>query len=140
MVDVLDNKVGILPGLNLKSSAPVWMAARADGRNSGSFPLAEPVSAVPVTGVAARALVVYPNPGGGQFHFRVAKDPGSAVLRLEIYDLRGRRLRVVDSALASGTIGWDGTDNNGRRLAAGTYLAIVRGAGEPLTTRVVLTR
>ena len=35
---------------------------------------------------------------------------------------------------------WLGTDGQGRPLAAGTYLAVARGPGEPLTTRVVLTR
>ncbi len=116
------------------------MAARADGRNSGAYPLPKPVSAVAVTGVGRRGLVVYPNPGGGQFHFRVTGDVRAAKLRLEIYDLRGRRLKVVEEASESGTIGWDGSGRRGNRLAAGTYLAIVRGAGEPLTTRVVLTR
>jgi len=85
-------------------------------------------------------MVVYPNPGGGQFNFRVSGILAASGIRLEIFDLRGHRVRVLESGADPGLIRWDGTGRNGRPLAAGTYLAVTRGGGKSLVTRVVLTR
>ncbi len=139
-VEILDHRVGIMPVKELQSSVTAWMAARGDGRNSGAFPVRQPVSAVTRADPGIERLVVYPNPGGGQFHFRVSGLSSSSALSVEIFDLRGRRLQVLDFGDESGLIRWDGTDRNGRPLAAGTYLAVTRGGGKPLVARVVLTR
>jgi len=139
-VDVLDDRIGIMPVPILKTSATAWTAARGDGRNSGAYPLFRPVSSTPAAGLGPRGLVVYPNPGGGRFHFRVAGQEPGAKFEVEIFDLRGRRLQVVSGADGTGVIGWDGTDRRGRPLAAGTYLAVARVGGTLLKTRVVLTR
>ncbi len=138
-VDVLGELVGIMPVQKPRGSATGWLAARSDGRNSGAYPLRPSLSPVPDAVTAAARLQVYPNPGGGQFHFRISGVSLSAGLRLEIFDLRGRRVRTLAAGQASGLIRWDGADGQGRPLAAGTYLAALRGAGETLTTRVVLT-
>ena len=61
-------------------------------------------------------------------------------LRLEIFDLRGRRVQSLDAGSEPGLFRWDGTDRSGRPLAAGTYLALTQVGGRPLVTRVVLTR
>jgi prepilin-type processing-associated H-X9-DG protein len=139
-VDVLDDRVGIIPVLELESSVSRWVAARADGRNSGAFPVYQPISSVPRADNRSGRLVVYPNPGGGQFHFRVSGLAASANLSLEIFDLRGRRVKVLNTGVEPGLFRWDGTDRGGRPLAAGTYLALTRVAGRPLVTRVILTR
>jgi hypothetical protein len=139
-VDVLEHQVGIMPVLDLDSFTPAWVAARGDGRNSGALPVRQSLSAVPQPNPGAGRLVVYPNPGGGQFHFRVSGIESSSDLNLEIFDLRGCRLQVLKAGAGSGLIRWDGTDRNGRPLAAGTYLAVTRGWGRPLVARVVLTR
>jgi hypothetical protein len=139
-VDVLDERVGIIPVREFESSESPWVAARADGRNSGAYPVFQSVSSVRRTGNGSGRLVVYPNPGGGQFHFRVSGLAASANLSLEIFDLRGRRVKVLNGGVEPGLFRWDGTDRGGRPLAAGTYLALTRVGGQPLVTRVVLTR
>jgi len=139
-VDVLDNRVGIMPVLELNSLTTSWVAARSDGRNSGAYPVLQPVSGVLQPAPGAGRLVVYPNPGSGQFHFRVSGIMSSSDLRLEIFDLRGHRVRVLKFGDETGLIRWDGSDRNGRPMAAGTYLAVTRGGGKDLVARVVLTR
>jgi hypothetical protein len=139
-VDILEHRVGIMPVQDLLSSTPAWVSARADGRNSGAFPLHQPASEVPQPNPGAARLMVYPNPGGGQFHFRVSGIASPSALRLEIFDLRGRRLKSLKAGVEFGLIRWDGTDGNGRPVAAGTYLAVMRGWDRPLVARVVLTR
>jgi hypothetical protein len=139
-VDVLDEKVEIMPVRSLSSSKPPWMAARGDSRNSGAYPVQQAVTAVPGPDFGGRRLLVYPNPGGGQFNFRVTGPGGAAPPRLEIFDLRGRRLRVLEGGSEPGLFQWDGTDRSGRPLAAGSYLAVTRVKGERLTTRVILAR
>ena len=50
-------------------------------------------------------------------------------------------LATVGGVAGDAVLRWNGDDDGGRPLAAGTYLAVVRGAGlKPLTSRVVLTR
>ncbi len=139
-VEILDREVGIQPVKSLKSSGSPWTAARGDGRNSGAYPLRSPVSPVLSGGLGRQNLVAFPNPGGGNFQFRLSGVSPSANLSLEIFDLRGRRVRVLGSGFVTGSLKWDGKDRRGRPLAAGTYLAVVRGAGQPLVARVVLTR
>jgi len=139
-VDVLEHRVGILPVQELTTSGTPWVAARGDGRNSGAFPLRQPVSAVSRRAPGAGGLVVYPNPGGGQFSFRVSGIVATSGLSLEIFDLRGHRVQVLEFGAEPGLIRWDGTGRDGRPLAAGTYLAVTRGGGKSLVARVVLTR
>jgi hypothetical protein len=137
-VDILDRQVGIQPAGALKSSQAAWTAARGDGRNSGAHPLRVEASLVPTAGTAARSLIAFPNPGGGNFQFRLSGVAPTAGLRLEIFDLRGRRVQVLGADFAAGSVRWDGRDRDGRPLAAGAYLAVVRGAGQPVKTRIVL--
>ncbi len=139
-VDVLEHRVGILPIQELTSSENPWVSARCDGRNSGAFPLRQLVSSVPERAPGGGRLIVYPNPGGGQFHFKVSGGMDSSGLSLEIFDLRGHRVRVLDFGAEPGLIRWDGIGRDGRPLAAGTYLAVTRGGGKSLVARVVLTR
>ena len=139
-VDVLENLVRILPVPAINGSVSPWPAARSDGRNSGSYPIDQPVSSVRPPGAGQGQLVVYPNPGSGQFQFRVSGNLPAAGFGLEIFDLRGRRVRELRFVSGQDLIRWDGTDRLGRPLAAGTYLAVTRGTGLPLVTRVVLTR
>jgi len=140
-VQSVDQNVTIIPILTGRSSTPFWTAARADARNTGAMPPAPLVSPAPPPGVPAAGLTVYPNPGSGRFHFRLDGWAGRGNLTLEVYDLRGRRLRTIGGGTGAGELLWDGTDGRGRPVGAGTYLAVVRGAGaEPLVRRLVLTR
>jgi hypothetical protein len=139
-VDVLEDVVHILPVPAINGSISPWQAARADGRNSGAYRLDNEVSALAPTTVHHGRLVVFPNPGSGQFQFRLSGPAPTAGVDLEIFDLRGRRLRTLVLGAGQDLIRWDGTDRQGRRLAAGTYLAVARTGKTPLVTRIVLTR
>jgi flagellar hook capping protein FlgD len=65
----------------------------------------------------------YPNPSRGPVSFAV-RAPDAGAIRIEIVDVTGRIVRVVDLA-AAGTAPrtwlWDGRDDQGRRTAAGYY-------------------
>lgn len=63
--------------------------------------------------------------------------------RLEIFDVRGRRVRVlVDGALAAGTHRWrwNGRDDDGRAVPGGSYLARLQGGDGTASTKLLLLR
>lgn len=69
--------------------------------------------------------------------------PRATQVRLEIYDLRGRRVRtLVDDAVPAGThaAAWSGTDDAGRRLPSGTYVYRLSTGSVTATQRAVLLR
>jgi hypothetical protein len=116
---------------------PLWSSQRGDGRNSASYPLNIPVAAVDPL-ADRRGLDVFPNPGTGRFRFRAPVLGEQAEAVVDIYDLRGRRVRTLHGVLAE--LAWDGRDRNGRSAAAGTYLAAVRSGGRSITSRFQLAR
>jgi len=89
------------------------------------------VDAVPV----AAALRVLNNPSAAVTQLRWS-GLASKGLRLEILDVRGRRVRSQDLIGASGDLFWDGVDDQGRRVAPGIYFARLRGSAAP-TVRIV---
>ncbi len=65
----------------------------------------------------------FPNPFNPSTNIRLAL-PATAEVRLDLYNLLGRRVRtLVDGPLETGyhTLAWDGTDQNGGRVASGIY-------------------
>ena len=80
-----------------------------------------------------------PNPFAGEARlaFRL---PRSAPVRLDIYDLLGRRVRrVLDGPAIAGEtrVAWDGTDAAGRRLGPGVYLARLEFLGVSKSIRLI---
>lgn len=72
--------------------------------------------------------------------FRLSQ-PGPA--SLGVHDVAGRRLReLVSGALPAGTheAAWDGRDDRGARVPAGTYFVRLETAGQLRTVRTVLVR
>ena len=72
-----------------------------------------------------------PNPSAGTVHFSFAI-PDRAVVTFEVFDARGRRVRLMQrSELPAGThqVGFDGRDGRGRALAAGQYYARLTARG-----------
>jgi len=66
--------------------------------------------------------------------------PQAGHAQLEIYDVRGRRVRRLwDGDLTSGahTSVWDGHDDNGRMLGAGLYFVRLRTSQGERSVRVV---
>ena len=112
--------------------------------------LAEAVSRLPVgvgvedqvPGAAARLQPAYPNPFNPQT--TIAFDlPEPQGVRLAVFDVRGRRVRVlVDEAMSAGshTVVWDGTDGQGRRLASGVYLYRIQAGPLNETRRMLLVK
>jgi hypothetical protein len=81
--------------------------------------------------------------------FRIAPNPirGSARIespgggRINVYDLRGRRVRtVLESHSGAVRAEWNGTDDRGRLLASGVYFIRLEGPGTPQVRRFVITR
>jgi hypothetical protein len=61
-------------------------------------------------------------------------------VRLSVFDLAGRRVRVlVDEACEAGRheVAWDGRDAAGRALASGIYFVQLQGEERSLTGRIV---
>ena len=80
-----------------------------------------PMSAPPKT---ARALVIAPNPSASSVRISLAGLPPALAdepARLEIADVSGRMVRVIEGSLRGGFL-WDGRDAQGRPLPAGVYL------------------
>ena len=76
-------------------------------------------------GINAPSWTSFPNPASGSTTFRFAPRRAGSVT-LEIYDLRGRRLRTIEGSVAATEpmdLRWDGLDDRGLPLAGGTYLA-----------------
>ena len=49
----------------------------------------------------------------------------TAIIKLEVYDIRGRLVRTLidqEPSGSSGTVIWNGTDNNGKKLRMGVYI------------------
>jgi len=71
--------------------------------------------------------------------------PGKGIrrVRLEILDVRGRRVRtLVDEERAPGLhhVRWDGRDGAGRRVASGVYLVILEADGARRSRKILLLR
>ena len=66
-----------------------------------------------------------------------------AGVRLSVHDIAGRRVRaLLDEGLAAGTYmtEWDGRDDGGNLLPAGTYLAVLEADGQRVSTPMVLLK
>ena len=103
-----------------------------------SATLAGPALPAPATRLAHAA----PNPFNPQtaLLFEVARD-GPA--RLEIFDLRGRQVRVLleaDLAAGSHRAVWDGRDRSGREVPAGVYHARLAAGGVVRSLKLSLVR
>jgi hypothetical protein len=92
----------------------------------------------------AVGVFVYPNPGRGptgvQLHLAGALgDPGASG-EVAVFDLTGRRVRVIQQGVfARGltTLSWDGRDERGDQLRSGVYLLRFMAAGSTAVARIV---
>ena len=106
----------------------------------------DPGVGVPSRGVARLFCEpVRPNPATGSARLRFELPPGSGgVVRLEVFDLRGRRVRnlLPGDELNDGAhvVDWDCCDDDGRRAPAGTYVLRLTAGGRSVSRKVVLAR
>lgn len=111
---------------------------------------AAPVSFGPYLATISPALArpvgvfVYPNPGRGptgvQLHLAGAPGDREVTGEAAVYDLAGRRVRVIhQGAVARGltTLSWDGRDERGVPLRAGVYLVRFAAAGSTAVARII---
>lgn len=83
-----------------------------------------------------------PNPTHGQTEFRFSL-PADSNATLELFDVRGRRVREVYSGQTSrgDTVAiWDGKDDSGLQVAQGIYLARLVYPGREVTQRITVLR
>ena len=90
--------------------------------------------------VAGRQLSVFPNPFVAETRVRYSIK-GNEAACLTIFDVAGRRIRWYELNVTVGSIRWDGRDDSGRDVAAGTYLIRLASAGGRVASeRVILVR
>ncbi len=139
-VTAIDDQLRLIAWPLDNFGAPVWLQERCDKLNSGAYPLRDEIVSVPEYHAAQDKLLVYPNPGGGEFKFSWPGDKSEGNLNVRIFDLKGRHLRTLSAEGSSGLVGWDGCDENGRPLGAGVYLAVGKILHRTAISRVVLMR
>lgn len=104
------------------------------------LPVAETANAFPAPVERDEiALAAAPNPALGATRLSFTL-PRESEVRLEVYDLTGRRVAEPFSGLApAGTtrVEWSLTDDSGTRLPAGIYFARLQGLGQATVLRVV---
>ena len=84
----------------------------------------------------------YPNPFNPTTTIRFSL-PAETIIDLRIYNLQGQVVRhLVDERVGAGqfAVQWDGRNDSGKRLASGTYLYRLEGAGFSLQNKVTLLK
>jgi hypothetical protein len=92
--------------------------------------------------VAAAAVLAYPNPFNATTAIRIYM-PTAGFLRATIYDMLGRRTRVLaDGVRDAGawTLRWHGRDEQGAEVASGVYFVEIEGPGWRERVRMLLLR
>jgi len=92
--------------------------------------------------LATTTLSAYPNPFNPrtQLEFELERE---ATVRLEIFDMRGRSIRLLtDNVYTIGmhSVSWDGTDGLGQSVPSGYYFARLKTGGEILSRPMMLVR
>jgi hypothetical protein len=100
---------------------------------------------VDVVGTAADGtlfLEAIPNPSTGKITIRY-RLPGAESADMTVYDLLGRRVRVLESrehAPGLHSLTWDGRDEGGRRVAPGIYFCCLKSGIKVATHKIVMIR
>ena len=84
----------------------------------------------------------HPNPVRSDCRFAWTM-PQAGPLRLEVFDVRGRRVRVLAEqsvGAGAGSVSWDARDDAHLPVGSGIYWARLSALGTTLTRRVVVTR
>ena len=100
----------------------------------------------PAPAPAALRLASHPNPFNPRatIVLEVPAGAGLAEASVEVFDVRGRRLRTLFRGRlprgARESFAWDGRDERGRRLASGVYLCRARVDGTSASRKLVLLK
>jgi hypothetical protein len=119
-----------------------------DGRDrlagTGVFEVKHKPTGAGLAGQPALQLRLYackPNPARGRVHIRW-QVPTEQPVSLKMYNTAGQVARVLHQGMTKPgqyTTVWDGTDAEGRRLAAGVYFYALATEEKRLSRKVVLT-
>ncbi len=118
-----------------------WTSGNAGGGFSYARAVA-PLDAVDDPPRAAAGLRATPNPFNPLTTLRFSHD-ATAHVHLALYDCRGRLVRsLVDDVRPAGThaVRWDGRDDAGGAVAAGTYVARLRTGTDTSSALLTLVR
>jgi len=80
-----------------------------------------------------------PNPSTGSVRLMLDVPDGTRAT-IRIHDVRGRRVRSATYPGGSHLFVWDGLDDQGAEVAAGTYFIRLEGSGQVSTRKVVLLK
>jgi hypothetical protein len=99
----------------------------------------------PFVSVTTMRLAVpeLPSLSGSGGDGQLAEKPGEVTVTMDVYNLRGQRVRtIVSKPMPAGyhQMAWDGRDGSGAALPSGTYLVEVRAGDWKATRKVVLTK
>ncbi len=155
---------GNLPALNIPPGAsrsllidftPATTGTRLDTLWLASNDPRRPLLALQLNGIGGDGTAADPPPTV-RLSLNAEPNPFSASSRLsftlpaqdrvwlEIFDVRGRRVRSLAAGKALGaglhTRRWDGRDEQGQALAAGVYFARLRGGGRSISRKLALLR
>jgi hypothetical protein len=107
----------------------------------------------PATGLAS--VIVYPNPfvpydgipengapyRAGDFSTGVVFKNVTNTVDIDVYTIAGRRAARIHASNTGGSLHWDARSDDGRELASGVYLCVIRApSGEQVTRKVVIVR
>ncbi|MBK8165139.1 MAG: hypothetical protein IPK64_04130 [bacterium] len=107
-----------------------WLIPYASGVGDGAVP------------TAASPPVAAPNPFNPRTGITFSL-PAAGPVRLDIYDIRGRLVRVLDEGervAGPHTVVWDGCDAAGQPAPSGTYLCRLRAGEQGATGKLMLVR
>jgi hypothetical protein len=118
--------------VHANQSKPSNEASVSGATGAGNLP---PIAALTV-------LQNHPNPFTGTTQLDIGL-PANADVRIEMYDVAGRKVR--EQTLAAQKSGWrsvafDGRDDRGRPLASGVYFYRVHAGSETVTRKIVIAR
>ncbi len=132
LVDVASNDIYGLVILNQNGASGGY---RIDVRDAAASDVG-PLASLPER-LGLRAIGSAPSPGPVGLELAL---PARAGVRLDVFDVQGRRVRgLLDAVLEAGThaASWDGRDETGRAASAGSYFVRMESRGESRTVKVV---
>jgi hypothetical protein len=113
------------------------LSANADSLDQGGRSKNESISCVPIP--FPWTLQVYPNPSDGEVHLKYKTSYNDTSVSLEIRDSKGSLIRILQTAQMK-EAGEFTVDANFSDLAAGVYIAVLKGSFNGVTSRFVIAR
>jgi hypothetical protein len=121
--------------LHVDASSPA-VGAGENGETIGAYGIGCGIVSAPPEGLGG-PVVGRPRPNPSRASVSITA-PGWE--RMDVFDLAGRLVRRLSNPLLVGVAVWDGTDEDERPVATGTYLLRIANGGREYTRRVTIVR